>query len=286
MFFHFPCSPTSLLSSSLYSPVKKTNCPAVFRACWAITTKWKNLSEQTHFQNSAKRQILRLPLRTSQDQAFLVQNSAVWLLAAVARASGPQLGLQGLGHHPNPKNVQDSRAGTAARGGVMGVVAAVAVAKDTEQKYEKRSRTNIAVAQNIQSPTHRVQRKALWAPPAATVTRGAPCRRSSITARIAIGPNRHKTERPTGTRLQGFTPSPVGSTRVRLSPRRSCPPRAPWRRSQQHTWGPWTAKRRQRPRVHKLKVTADNRTAALWERWSPMGRHRFPNWRFPHSQWR
>lgn len=274
----------SPFSISLLSPARKINCPAVFRACWAITTRWKNRLVM-HFQSLAVNLLTaRLPLRRSQAHLCLVGNSVALVVVAAARAvSGLLLAPQQGDLHPSPRNAQDSRVGTAASG-ATGAVAVAAVAKDTEEKHEKRSRVNTAQGQSTQSHTHRVQPRGLWAPPAATATRAAPCLPSSITPRSATAPSPHETERPTGTRPHEFTPpSTADSTRVRPFPHLSCPSPAPCNRSPQPMCGLWTARKRQSPRVRKQKATVDNHTATQWERWRPMARLRFRNSRSRHS---
>lgn len=265
-------------SASLFSPAKKINCPAVFRACWAITTRWK--SRSVTFQSSAENPLTaRLPLRRNRAHLCLAGTSAASVAAARA-VSGLLSAPRQVDLHPSPRNVQD----LAARGATAAVAAAAAVAKDTEGRCGKRSQVNTVEGQIIQSHTHRVRPRAPWVPPAATATCGAPCLRSSITARSATAPSPHETERPTGTRPHGFTPpSPVDSTRVRPFHHLSCPNPAPCSRSPQRMCGLWTARKRQNPRAHKQKATADSHTAAPWERWSPTARPHFPNSRSPHS---
>lgn len=84
----------------------------------------------------------------------------VWVAVAAARAvSGLPWALQQVDLHPGPRNAQDSRAGTAARGATEAAVAA-AVAKDTEGRCGKRSLVNTVEVQSTQSHTHRVRPRA------------------------------------------------------------------------------------------------------------------------------
>lgn len=290
--FFYPLSPLSItlssppplpppsISASLFSPARKINCPAVFRACWAITTRWKSRSA-THFQSSAVNLLTaHLPLRRNRAHLCLAGTSVASVAVAAARAiSGLLSAPLQVDPHPSPRNAQDSAAK-----GATEAVAAAAVAKDTEGRCGKRSQVNTAEGQSTRSRTHRVQQRALWAPPAATATCGAPCLPSSITARSATAQSPRETERPTGTRPHGFIPlSPADSTRVRPFPRLSCPNLAPCSRSPQRMCGLWTARKRQNPRAHRQKATADSRTAAPWERWSPTARPHFLNSRSPRS---
>lgn len=270
-------------SASLFSPARKINCPAVFRACWAITTRWKSrLVTQSLVVNLLT---ARLPLRRKRARLCLAATSVALVAVAAARAvSGLLLAPQQVDLHLNPRNAQDSRVGTVARGATEAVAAAAAVAKDTEERCGKRSQVNTVEGRSTQSRTHRVLQRARWVPPAVTATHGAPCLLSSIIARSATAPSPREIERPTGTRPHGFTPpSPLDSIRVRPFPHLSCPSPAPCCKSPQPMCGLWTARKQQNPRAHKQKATADSHTAAPWERWSPTARHRFPNSRSPHS---
>lgn len=268
-------------SASLFSPARKTNCPAVFRACWAITTRWKSRSV-THFQRSVVNLLTaRLPLRRNRAPLYLAGTSVVSVAVAVARAvSGLLSALQQVDLHPSPRNAQD----LAARGATEAVAAAAAVAKDTEGRWGKRSQVNTVEGRSTQSHTHQVRQRALSVPPAATATCGAPCLQSSITARSATAPSPHEKERPTGTHPRGFTPpSPLDSTRARPFPHLLCPNPARCFRNPQRMYGLWTARKRQNPRAHKQKATVDSHTAAPWERWSLTARPHCPNSRSPRS---
>lgn len=81
-------------------------------------------------------------------------------VAAARAVSGRLLVQQQVDLHPSPRNAQDSRVGTAARGATE-AVAAAAVAKDTEERCGKRNQVNTAEVQSTQSHTHRVRPRAL-----------------------------------------------------------------------------------------------------------------------------
>lgn len=143
------------VSASLCRWARKINCPAVFRACWATTTKWKS-QLVTPFQNLiVNHPTARLPLRRSRVHLCLVGTSGV---AAAARAvSGPLLAPQRADLHPSPRNAQDSRAGTAARGATEAAAATVA----REGRCGKKSQVNTAEVPITRSHTCQVRQRAL-----------------------------------------------------------------------------------------------------------------------------
>lgn len=272
-----------LPSASLSSPARKTNCPVVFRACWAITMRWKSQSEIHTQRTAVNLQTARLPRRRNWAPLCLLGTSVASVAVAVARAiSGLLSALLQVDLHPSPRNAWHS----AAKGATVAVAAAAAAAtvvKDTVGRYGRRSQVNTVEVQITQSHTHRVLQRALLVPQAAA-TWGAPYLLSNTTTRSATAPNPHGKESPTGTHLLGFTPpSRADSTPVRPFLHLLCPNLARCFRSPRHMYGLWMARKRQNPRAHKQKATADSRTAAPWERWSRTARPHYPNSRSPHN---
>lgn len=151
-------------SASLFSPARKTNCPVVFRACWAITMRWKSQSV-THIQRSAVNlRTARLPQRRNWAPLCLLGTSVASVAVAVARAiSGLLWALLQVDLHPSPRNAQHS----AAKGATAAVAAAATVVRDTAGRDGRRSRANTAEVQNTQSHTRQVLRRAPSVPQAA-----------------------------------------------------------------------------------------------------------------------
>lgn len=169
----FSASSSSFFSSSasLFSPARKTNCPVAFRACWAITMRWKSQSV-THLQRSpVNLQTARLPPRRNWAPICLVGTSVASVAVAVARAiSGLLLALLQVDPHPSPRNAQHS----AAKGATAAVAAAATVVRDTVGRYGRRSQVNTVEVQNTQSHTHQVLQRAPWVLQAAAATWEAP----------------------------------------------------------------------------------------------------------------